>query len=213
MRAAAAVAAAAVAVAVAWIVLGLASDGSSRAGTNSVLPGSYVATVPAGQRACQAGEEVPANAAELEVFAGVFGKPGPPIELTVGGSPAGTRTGGFGDGWIRIPLDAALRGRSAALPDQRLCVHNRGTRRLALGGLIGDPASAARIAGEPAAGRISLRWTAARQGSWWSQAATIAQRSTFGKADFGPWVPAVLLGVVWAGALAIVLRSTIGTRR
>jgi hypothetical protein len=185
MRAAVAVAAVAVAAAAVWLVLGLASDGSTRAGTNGVLLGAYVATVPAGKSACQAGEQVPANAAELEIFAGVFGRPGPPVGVTVGGREAGGRAGGYADGWIRVPLAAPFRGRSSVLSDQRICIVNRGSSRLALGGLPGAAEPAVDVGRSAARGRFSFRWTAARSGSWWSQAATIARRATFGKADLG----------------------------
>jgi hypothetical protein len=208
MRSAAAVAAVAIAGALAWVVWGLTSTGPRLAGTNSTLLGSYVGTVPRGDRLCQAGEAIPAAAADLEVFTGVFGRPGPPLELRVSGRIAGRLPAGYADGWTRIPLDAAFRDRPEALENREICLVNRGRTDIAFAGLRGSPETAARIDGRPAEGRMSLRWTAADRGTWWSQAATIAQRMTFGKADFGRWVPLVTLLLVWVGAFGLILRSS-----
>ena len=207
MRAAAAVVAVATAAAILCVAVGLASEANTPLATNSTLLSSYLGAVQPGDRLCQRDETIPAGAAELEVFAGVFGKPGPRLELQADGRLAGAAGAGYRDGWTRIPLAEGFRGRAEPLGGQRLCLVNRGRSQVAFAGRPGPRATAARIAGDPAAGRLSMRWTPVVRKTWWTQAPELAQRATFGKADLGPWTPVALVLLVWSGAFALILRS------
>lgn len=207
MRGAIAVVAVTAGAVIAALATGLATSGLHSTGGNNVPPQRYVAVVGPGERLCQETEIVPPRSGSLELSVGTYGRPGPPLELSFAGAPIGSRAGGYGDGWVRIPFGGvnADRGGSVAVP--QVCVHNRGDHRLAVAGKPAFPDAAAGVAGEPSEGRVTLRWRAAQAATWWADAATIAQRVTRVKADLGPWTPLVLLALVWVGAFALVLRS------
>jgi hypothetical protein len=186
-----------VAVAVTCILIALAMSltqgGVRTAGTNSVDPRDQVAVVAPHQQLCQDGEAVPPDAGALELNVAASGRPGPPVRVAVGADTSGVRAGGYDDGWLRVPLQGALADGRNFVEGVRVCVENQGRSPLALTGK---------------GTTVALRWRRPGRESWFSLAPTIARRATFGKADFGPWTPLVLLGVVWVGSLALVLRRT-----
>jgi hypothetical protein len=207
MRGAIAVVAVTAGAVIAAVSAGLLQEGNHATGSNGLAPHAYVTVVGAGQRMCQAGEFVPPGSGFVELNVGTFGRPGPPLRVEVGDASAGAHRGGYRDGWVRVPFSGPAAGAAqpAAAPD--VCLRNQGRSRIVLAGEATPPDGAARVAGAPSPGRVTLRWRAARATTWWADAATIAERATFGKADLGPWTPVLLLALVWAGAFALVLRS------
>jgi hypothetical protein len=190
MRAARIVVAVAVVGVLIALGVGLARAGARSAGTNSINPVAFVAVVPPGGRACQDGEAVPPDAAALAVDAGSYGRPGPPLRVTIGPGTGGARPGGYPDGWVAVPLSGRLARSDRFAGGVVVCVENRGAARVALAGLP-LPQSVATVNGRP-----------------WSMASTVAGRATVGKADLGKWTPVVALVLLWAGALTLVLRRT-----
>jgi hypothetical protein len=207
MRGPIAVVAVTAAAVIAAIVVGLTTAGLHRTGGNMLPTNAFVATVPPGERLCQESEIVPPQSASVELSVGTYGRPGPPLEVSVGDSSTGRRNGGYGDGWVRVPYSGPAAARDEAQAVPRVCVRNAGDRRVALAGKASHPVEAARVGDTPAAGRVALRWRAAKPSTWWDDGAEVARRVTRGKADLGLWTPLVLLGVVWVGAFALVLRS------
>jgi hypothetical protein len=207
MRGAIAVVAVTAGAVIAALGAGLATSGLHATGGNGLAPERYVAVVGPGERMCQASEGVPAGSGSLELNVGAYGRPGPPLDVTVGAATRGSRPGGYDDGWVRVPFEGANADRDAARVVPQVCVRNRGDSRLAVAGKPTFPDAAAQVAGEPSEGRVTLRWRAARASTWWADAATIAQRVTRFKADLGPWTPLALLALVAGGSFALVLRS------
>jgi hypothetical protein len=205
VRAAIAVVAVALGAVVIALALGLSERGHHVTGGNSLQPSQYVAILGPGKQLCQDGEVMPAGSGSVELVAGTFGRPGPPLGVTVGQTRRGDSPGGYGDGFVRVPFGGPPPLATPA--NTRVCVRNRGRTRAAIAGRRSHPGTAATVAGKPADGRITLRWRAAKEASWWADAGAVAARVTRGKADLGPWTPALLLALVWAGALTLVLRS------
>ncbi len=203
MRGAIAVVAVTAGAVIAVLAAGLATSGLHSTGGNMLAPQRYVAVVGPGERLCQESEQVPAGSGSLELNVGTYGRPGPALEISVGRTTRGARAGGYRDGWVRVRFGGA----ASASPAREVCVRNRGDARLAVAGKPTHPQTAARVAGKPAEGRVTLRWRAAQRATWWADGAEIARRVTRGKADLGPWTPLALLAVVWFGAFALVLRS------
>lgn len=207
MRGAIAVVAVTAGAVIAALIAGLATSGLHTTGDNLQPPQRYVAIVAPGQQLCQRSEAVPAESGSLELSVGTYGRPGPPLEVTLGGGTRGARAGGYGDGWVRVPFKGAAAGRRAAVAVPAVCVRNAGDSRLAIAGKGAFPVTAAKVDGDPSEGRVTLRWRAVRPSTWWADGAAVAQRVTRGKADFGPWTPLVLLALMWIGAFALLLRS------
>lgn len=207
MRGAIAVVAVTAGAVIAVLIAGLATSGLHVTGDNLQPPQRYVAVVAPGEQLCQRTEAVPAESGSLEFSVGTYGRPGPPLEVTLGGGTRGTRAGGYRDGWVRVPFRGAAAGRRAAVGVPAVCVRNAGDSRLAIAGKATFPDSAATVDGGASEGRVTLRWRAVRPSTWWADGAQVAQRVTFAKADLGTWTPLVLLALMWIGAFALLLRS------
>jgi hypothetical protein len=210
VRGAAAVVAMTAIATLALVAIGLSQTGRRSAGTNSVKLNAFVAAIPPGKALCQNGEVLPASAGALELYTGTFHGPGPALRLSVDGRPAGGRAGGYPQGWRSIPLSGGARDRREPAAGVRICIQNAGRRRVALGGQVGAVdafETFAKVGGKATRGRVTMRWSAAHATSWWGQAATVARRVTFGKADLGPWAPAILFAIVWIGASVVAVRS------
>jgi hypothetical protein len=174
------------------------------AATNSVAPAVYVTTLEPGQRLCQPHQQLPAQAAAARLFAGVYGRPGPPMRVTVGQGARQVAAGsasGYGDGMIRVPLRRVARG---PVGDATLCVLNRGPGRLALGGRP-EPPSGTVVGATPLQARVYVGWLRPGRESWLDLAGTVAERAGVGKAGFmGAWTLwAALALIVAAAALAL----------
>ncbi len=165
-------------------------------GNNLPLPQRYVGVVEPGEQLCQRDETVPPGRPGLEFIAGVYGRPGPPLEVTPAAGRRGTRGAGYRDGWTRVPLEGFRRAaRTARRP--AVCVRNAGDSHLAFAGRHVPPTAPRTVAGGPprAASRCA---GAGRAVDLVGAGAEVAQRVTFGKADLGTWTPALVL-LVWSG--------------
>jgi hypothetical protein len=186
--------------------IALAGWGPLVASTNGVPAGGYALKLAPQDRLCQPAT-APPGAASFEVFAGTYGRPGVPLsaEVEVEGRRVanGRVAGGYDEGWIRVPLQPGAQLRRG-VPRAEVCVTNVGRSPVAMAGAPAGAAALAKVGSGGAPVAVSMRWRRADE-AWPAKTATILRRATFGKADLGPWAPVVLLGVVWAGALALVL--------
>jgi hypothetical protein len=175
-------------------------------------PVAFVATVDGGRRVCQQDELLPAGSGALRLRVGTFGRPGPPLEVTLqAGNGAPPRRGRVAAGWVEgdvvIPYPVVRIDEGAA----RVCVRNDGTERVVVAGSPAGP-DAARIAGgKRTQGRMWLSYLRPSARSWWSETGAVATRAGIAR-DALPggwtlwlWLAATL--VVIGGAVAIVLRA------
>ena len=207
MRGAIAVVAVTAGAVIAALVVGLATSGLHSTGGNVLPPQAFTAILDPDEEICQGPESVPAETGSAEVMVTTYGRSGPPLAVTLGGATRGDHPGGYRDGWLHVPLRGPLAESADVQTAERVCIANRGDNRMAIAGKLEPPDVAPVIGGEPSSGRITLRWRAAEEATWWESAGEVARRVARGKADLGTWTPVVLLVLLWAGAFALVLRS------
>jgi hypothetical protein len=173
------------------------------AGTNNVRLDGYPVVIEPGQRYCQQGERVPADAAGMELEVGTEDRPGPPLAITLGDRRLRI-AGGYRDGPLSVPISDSA---------STFCVRNQGVRDVYLGGQTAaaalPPGISGELAGEPApmAARV-LYW---REGSesGWQIAGSVLDRWSRATALGGvtPWVAIALLLGACGAATALALRA------
>jgi Predicted membrane protein (DUF2142) len=183
-------------------IVAVLSDSKPRlAGTNNARLDTYPVVIQPGERYCQRGERVPADASRMQLDVGTEDRPGPPLAITVGerrlSIPAGYR-----DGPLFVPA-----------PGESFCVRNEGERRVYLGGQTAATALPPGVAGElggeqqPMVAR-TLYW---REGSesGWQIAGTVFSRWSRVTALGGatPWLAILLLLGACGAATALALRA------
>lgn len=191
--------------------LALSSSAPRLAGTNDVPAARMVVDVAPDQQWCQSGEQVPRDAAALELLVGTYGRPGPPLRWEVVGADGRTRAeaavrGGYADG-RRLRLELG----DAAGDPATVCVTNEGAERLALAGRGAEahmpPGLAMTLDGEAVPGVVHARYLRAGSESWWAVAPLIAERMGRGSAAGAatPWIALALLVTAAVAALAGLL--------
>jgi 4-amino-4-deoxy-L-arabinose transferase-like glycosyltransferase len=176
------------------------------AGVDITRLDAFSTVIAPGGTGCQTREVVPADAGGVSLVVGTFGRPGQPLEVTLGSSAGvrrGTVPGGYPDGSRVV---AQLSGTGAEQTAGRLCIRNRGDARVALGGAALPPVTARR--GETAAfsDRVAVFWLRPGTDSWWSVAPAMAERAGRLKAGWmGTWTAWTALALLFAaGVLAVV---------
>jgi hypothetical protein len=170
-----------------------------RSGSDLTPNGSFVAVLDAGQWTCQEGELLPADTSAIQPTIGTYGKPGPPLAVTLTG-PHGEllSSGGLASGWaggvVRIPI----RHVSTTTTEVRVCLRDGGPGPIALAGALPDPGLHMEVAGKTVEGRLRYDYMRPGRESWLALLPTIVYRSTFAKA--GP-----LRHWAWAAALVLML--------
>ncbi len=208
-RVVAAVAATLVAAAAALAVV--LSDREARlAGSNDVVPSSFIAQVPPRATLCQRFEDLPPRTGSLRIVAGLRDGPGPRFEAVLRDARgAAVARGGVRPGWrggaLTIPLDVRR-----AASEATLCLRNAGPGRVALAGLGAPAPDAARIGDVDARGRVAVAYLRPGRESWWALAGTVRARFARGRGGFlggaAPWVAIGLALAAWAVAIAVVVR-------
>lgn len=184
------------------------------AGSDHIVPASFVATVPPDGELCQINPYLPADARRAQIVVGTNGRPVPGFALRfVNAAGAVVASGslppGAGEGPVSIPIVTGPDATSAA----RLCLRVRGPSPVLIAGLGIPPDQTDEIVnGRPQLGRISVVYHyGGGPKAWWSQLSPIDQRFGLGKASiFGDWtLPAcaLLLLAAWALALRLLLRA------
>src|SRR5271166_6214247 len=122
--------------------------GQRRSGSDLTPNGAFVAALGPGQRACQEGELLPADTAAVRITIGTYGRPGPPVRLTVTGPHGETLTaGGLRAGWRQGVVQIPVAHVSSATEGARVCLFSDGPQPIALGGDLPDPGYHLEVAG------------------------------------------------------------------
>ena len=180
-------------------------------GTNSVPARDLVATITAGQTACQKERVLPAGTRSLTLGANTMGAPGPELVLTVtaGGRQVarGRVAGNYPDsGVVGINMDPVDRTYEHVV----VCVRDLGPASLNLYGeptTLGTPLTAGGVRKEAVA---TVIWYGHTQ-SWASLVPTIAHHADTGGTElFGAltlWLALAFVLLAGAGALFVTLRE------
>jgi hypothetical protein len=188
-----------------------AASGSERRqlASNLVFENEFPVIVPAGARACQAEPSVPGGTGALRLLIGTYGRPGPPLAVSVTRAGRTVTEGRLRGGWREGHQLVAVRPVRGDQLDARLCLRNRGRVKIALGGRISDAAVAARVGGAVQPGQFRVEYDTARPESWWAFAGHLPARVATVRgafphgATFAVWI-LLLVGVAGAVVLVIV---------
>ena len=172
----------------AGIAIVLSQSGHELTGTNGAKPEQFVAVLNGGQRACQPNAAVPAGTGRFGLEVGTYGRPGPPLVVSVGGVAA-TLKAGWHEGTIAIPLQPTL----VRPVTGTLCVRNAGRgQRIAVAGTQGVP---------------SVYFERPDTTTWWSRIGELPGRIEF-LGSWAFWLALVLSAAGVALALLVMLRSS-----
>jgi hypothetical protein len=194
MRSAALVLAGLVVAAVAVLAVAAVSDQRDLAFTLGVNPAQVAAPLNAGQEVCQGPVDVPERFRRVQMRVGTFGKPGPPLAVTVRAFPAGlplargTLRGGYPDSRAQtVTLQSVAAGGRVSV-----CVRNVGRKQqVALYGGAGAAArtSTASIDGRSLGTDLTLVFKRDEERSVLSLLPTMFERaSLFHPGWAGPWL-------------------------
>ena len=202
-----------VALALGAFVLDMSRSAPRGAGSDHVAPVAFVAIAPARTSICQPFVYLTPEAHRVQLTLGTYGRPVPPLRVTfldaAGRTVAsGSLAGGGPEGLVTVPLRQVPRTGEAA----RVCVRSAGTGRIALAGEPEPPnPGSALVAGQPAAGRVSLTYLRGGLENWWQLLPTLSRRFGLGKWSlFGTWtlpVVALLLVLVWGATVRLLARE------
>ena len=171
----------------AGIAIVLSQSGHELTGTNGVKREQFVAVLHGGQRACQPNATVPAGTARFGLEVGTYGRPGPPLVVSVGRVSAALKAG-WREGTIAVPFSPAV----SRPVTGTLCVRNAGRgQRMAVAGSHGTP---------------GVYYQAPDKTTWWSRIGDLPGRLEF----LGSWAFWVALALSAGGvvlALVVMLRS------
>jgi hypothetical protein len=197
------------AVVAAVVVALLLAQDERRSGTDLTPNGAFVAALTAGESTCQEGEIVPAGTSVVRVTMGTYGKPGPPVSLTLtdsdGTRTSGTLAAGWREGVVDIPIGHIVRSTGGV----RVCLRDDGPRAIAVAGDLPDPGFTMQVARKTVPGRLRYEYMRSGRESWLQLLPTIVYRSTLAKAAFlrhWAWLAATMLMLV---AVTLAARTVI----
>jgi hypothetical protein len=203
----------AVAIGAALLLLAVVQAGSAErrhvVRGNLVPPVSFATAAPGHGTVCQGGEIVPEDAGALRLRIGTFGRPGPPLGVTLRAEGERPVVATVPRGWREGDLDIQLPRAGPELAGATLCVRNGGGRRIVIAGAAQRPASAAKVRGNPEPGRMGVTYLEAEPRSWWAFTGEIGPRLATARSAFPGGAGFVLWGVgavlISAGAFALVV--------
>jgi hypothetical protein len=196
-------------VAAALLVVLSRSDQRVAATNSSVVASGRALKVSPLHVRCSHVRYIPDGAAGVRVYAGTLGRRGSPLRITVSraGRPVtGTTIPG---GYRTEPLSGRMPAVPRDLDGATVCLRNLGPNLVQF---AGNTTSYNKAAGQTA-GREDIRFDFLRSGreSWWQMSGTVAARfSRVKPAWMGAWTmwaALAALGLLWAGALAVLRRS------
>jgi hypothetical protein len=171
----------------AGIAVVLSQSGHELTGTNGAKREQFVAVLRGGERACQPNATVPAGTGRFGLEIGTYGRPGPPLVVSVGRVSAALKRG-WNEGTIALPFSPAL----SRPVTGTLCVRNAGRgQRIAVAGSQGAP---------------GVYYEAPDKTTWWSRIGDLPGRVEF----LGSWAFWLALALSAGGvvlALVVMLRS------
>jgi hypothetical protein len=202
----AAVAVGAVFAAIAVVVL--TKTGTRLAGTNGVANNQWVLELRPGEKACQTNLLLPKDSAGTRVFVGTFGKPGPPLLVSVA-TPSGdivrrgSLSAGYADArWQAVPF----RPIGTSSSGYTVCISSGG--RIALAGVAdpnADNTSLLLVGGRQRPADISLETVRPGRESLLGLVPTIFHRATLFRPSWvGAWTYYLLLGLLLLTVAAAV---------
>jgi hypothetical protein len=179
--------------------------------TNLTPPVAFTNIAKGGKTVCQIGETVPGDAGALRFRIGTYGRPGPPLTVTITGRGEPARRGTLPEGWqegdVEVPVGRAARDRS----ELRVCVRNGGTRRIAFAGNSRSDAGSASIGRRDTGGRMWIAYLEPAPRSLWDELGRVDHRVAVvrdavpGGATLALW--GLLAIVVAAGSAIVVVRE------
>lgn len=171
----------------AGIAIVLSQSGHELTGTNGAKREQFVAVLHGGQRACQPNATVPAGTGRFGLEIGTYGRPGPPLVVSVGRVSAALKAG-WHEGTIAVPFSPAI---SRAVTGT-LCVRNAGPgQRIAVSGSQGTP---------------GVYYEAPDKTTWWSRIGELPGRMEF-LDSWAFWLALALSAGGVVLALVVILRS------
>ena len=172
----------------AGIAIVLSQSGHELTGTNGAKREQFVAVLQGGERACQPNATVPAETGRFGLEIGTYGRPGPPLVVSVGRVSAALNAG-WREGTIAVPFSPTV----ARPVTGTLCVRNAGRgQRIAVAGSQGTP---------------SVYYEASDKTTWWSRIGDLPGRIEF-LGSWAFWLALVLSAAGVALALLVMLRSS-----
>jgi hypothetical protein len=183
-------------------IVAVLSDSKPRlAGTNNARLAGYPVVIQPGERYCQRGERVPADARRMQLDVGTDDRPGPPLAIALGERRLRI-PGGYRDGPLFLPPSST-----------GFCVRNDGERRVYLGGQTSATTLPPGVAGEldgdpqPMVARV-LYWREGAESGWRIAGAVLARWSRVtALGDATPWLAIALLVSACGVAAALALRG------
>ena len=186
------------------------------AGTDRVPNNVFVTDLARGQRLCQGNEIVPAGTAALRMTIGTYGKPGPPLTISIT-APGGARAGesaevdratiapGWRQGIVILPVPRIAESYGSAT----VCIRDRGVP-IALAGTTypNEYGFTDSLDGTALTSEIRIDYLLPGKPSWFSMVGSLAYRLTLGKGSYiRPlgWIAPLLLMLVVAGVLVRLL--------
>jgi predicted membrane protein DUF2142 len=170
--------------------------------SNLVTAEAFMAVLEPGVRLCQDGESVPRGTGAIRLTLGSYGRPGPPLELTAGG----TRTRlarGWREGTVLIRTPGIRAGATT------VCLEHDGPGRVAVAGGPADVSVGLEVDGQPLGARARFEYTTAEARSWWSLLGEIGDRMAAIRVAFPAaataWLWIALLAAVVGGVAALLL--------
>lgn len=186
--------------AVALILLAvlLAKD-QRRSGGDMTPNGAFVAGLGAGQQTCQEGELLPADTSAMRATIGSYGKPGPPVRVTLTG-PHGEllSSGGLRAGWKEGIVQIPIAHVSKATEGVRVCLGDAGAGPITIAGAQPDPGFHMQVGDRTIEARLRYDYMRPGRESWLQLLPTIVHRSTLAKSG-------LVRHWAWAGALVLML--------
>jgi hypothetical protein len=188
------------------LCLTLLESAPRRSGTDLTPEYAFVTGISAGGSICQNQEILPEDTAALVMTIGSYGKPGPPLRVTVadeagrqltrGGLPAGWR-----QGTVRIPVAHVANSTG----NVTVCLHDLGPGGIAVGGDPGDPGYSILVNGHSFFAHLRIEYMRPGSESWFSLLPAIVHRFSLGKSNLvRHWAAvATLLAVLASIALAV----------
>ena len=182
----------------------LSRSESRLAATDNVRLAGYPITLQAGDEICQTGEVAPQGSTLALMVAPQHGV-GPPLRVTIGGSPVRV-PGGYRAGELRVRMPDGAR-----LPGP-VCIRSEGPVPVGLGGqttaLAIPPGVTARVAGKSPGLVVQMRWFGPRRTGWaalgdvfrrWGYATALGAAT--------PYVALLLFALAFGGAIALAVRG------
>ena len=192
---------------VALLAAVLAQSAPRRTGTNDALVELRL-HIPAGKRACQSGQTIPAGTGFVLFFPNTDGRQAGPLRVTIR-NRSGTRIAAVAPArpYGPAPLAVKIPTPERAIYDATVCIANRGDSLVDVFGAVAGEQSAQLPRGQEqvvAFAKIRFDYISADSRSWFDFAPTVAGRYGLVKATFfGDWT-------MWV-ALALLLFTCLGS--